>query len=141
MKQSIGISIVVSASIVLLSTAVNSEDLPTNPFNPLMTQGEERAEDAYPVDGESINNIHPLQRSPVTKYTLMGTLVSDKGKIAMIRGVAGKEYFVKIDDLLGNRGGKIEDITGRGIEVREEEKIIFIAVRNRNIGDEDESDK
>lgn len=141
MKQSIGISIVVSASIVLLSTAVNSEDLPTNPFNPLMTQGEERAEDAYPVDGESINNIHPLQRSSVTKYTLMGTLVSDKGKIAMIRGVAGKEYFVKIDDLLGNRGGKIEDITGRGIEVREEEKIIFIAVRNRNIGDEDESDK
>lgn len=141
MKQSIGISIVVSASIVLLSTAVNSEDLPSNPFNPLMTQGEERAEDAYPVDGESINNIHPLQRSPVTKYTLMGTLVSDKGKIAMIRGVAGKEYFVKIDDLLGNRGGKIEDITGRGIEVREEEKIIFIAVRNRNIGDEDESDK
>lgn len=139
MKQSIGISIVVSASIVLLSTAVNSEDLPTNPFNPLMTQGEERAED--PVDGDSINNMHPLQRSPVTKYTLMGTLVSDKGKIAMIRGVAGKEYFVKIDDLLGNRGGKIEDITGRGIEVREEEKIIFIAVRNRNIGDEDESDK
>lgn len=139
MKQSIGISIVVSASIVLLSTAVNSEDLPTNPFNPLMTQGEVRAED--PVDGDSINNMHPLQRSPVTKYTLMGTLVSDKGKIAMIRGVAGKEYFVKIDDLLGNRGGKIEDITGRGIEVREEEKIIFIAVRNRNIGDEDESDK
>jgi len=142
MKNSTGIiSLVMLTAMMVASTVTSSEELPANPFNPLFAESEEGAENAYPEDSGSSNNVHPLQRSPVSKYTLMGTLVSENGKIAMIRGATGKEYFVKIDDLLGNRGGKIEAINSRGIEVREEEKVVFLAVRNRSVGDEDESDE
>lgn len=117
---------------------VIADDLDVNPFNPLFTETVEPvATDAYQPEDKISKNVHPLQKYYIKKYTLMGTLVSFEKRIAMVRGVGGREFFIRIDDLLGNNGGKVTGINGRGIEVTEGDKIIFLAVRNRSVSNEE----
>ena len=124
--------------VFFVSFGVSSNDLEVNPFDQLVTETSDPvATDAYQKEDKVRKDVHPLQRYPVRKYTLMATLVSSEGKIAMVRGTSGREFFIRIDDLLGSGGGKISDINGRGIEVQEGDKIIFLAVRNRSVSNEE----
>jgi Tfp pilus assembly protein PilP len=66
----------------------------------------------------------------------MALITSKKGDIAMVRAENGEEFFVRINDLLGNADGKITDINARGIEVSEKNKIVSLLVRNRSIGND-----
>jgi len=127
--------------ILLIMFSIGSfadEELPVNPFSPIFTEtAGDGGADTYKKGDDSSNNIHPLQKFPVKKYTLMGVLSSEKGKVAMIRSAGGQEYFIHIDDLIGSDGGSVSEINGRGIEVKEKERVVFLGVRNRSVSDED----
>jgi type IV pilus assembly protein PilP len=113
----------------LLSTAGEG----VNPFNPIFTNSSAIAQDAYSDNGELSEGIHPLQQQSVKNYTLMAVITSKNGKIAMVRAKNGEEYFVRIDDLLGNAEGKITSINARGIEVSEKDQVVSLLVRNRSV--------
>jgi hypothetical protein len=66
----------------------------------------------------------------------MAVIVSKKIKLGLIRANNGGEYFIKIDDLLGKSEGKIIDITGQGILVSENNKVVLLNVRNRSASNE-----
>jgi|APSaa5957512576_1039674.scaffolds.fasta_scaffold02076_6 type IV pilus assembly protein PilP len=113
----------------LLSTAGEG----VNPFNPIFTKSSAIAQDAYSDNGELSEGAHPLQQQSVKNYTLMAVITSKNGKIAMVRAKNGEEYFVRIDDLLGNAEGKITSINARGIEVSEKDQVVSLLVRNRSV--------
>ncbi|MBC8554368.1 MAG: pilus assembly protein PilP [Candidatus Brocadiales bacterium] len=129
--------------ILLIMFSIGSfadEELPINPFSPIFTETEGEGDggaDTYKKGDDSSKNIHPLQKFPVKKYILMGVLSSEKGKVAMIRSTGRQEYFIHIDDLIGSDGGTVSEINGRGIEVTEKERVVFLGVRNRSVSDED----
>jgi len=102
-----------------------------NPFNPILSGATGGATDAY-IEGSEGQLKHPLQQYAVTKYSLIATLSSAKGEIALIRANNGEEYFVRVNDLLGDADGKISKIHGNGLEVSEKDQIIVLSVRNRS---------
>ena len=89
-----------------------------------------------PVALDIDSGVHPLLQYEVQDYILMAVIVSEKTKIALIRANNGGEYFIKIDDLLGKSEGKIIDITGQGILVSENNKVVLLNVRNRSASNE-----
>jgi len=74
-----------------------------------------------------------LQQQAVKKYTLMALIASKKGDIAMVRAKNGEEFFVRLNDTLGDADGKVTGINKRGIEITEKDKIISLLVRNRSV--------
>ena len=110
-------------------TGVASEG--ANPFNPISYSGTNLA----PPPG-SVEGVHPLQQSPVNSYILMGVITSSKGKIGLIKAKNGGEYFVRVEELLGNENGKITQINRNGIEISEKDKIVSLLVRNRSVRNE-----
>lgn len=130
-------SYLIGLSLTVISVvSFADEELPANPFSPIFTETDgDGGADTYKKSDEG-NNVHPLQKFPVKKYTLMGVLSSAKGRVAMIRAVSGQEYFIHIDDLIGSDGGSVSDINGSGIEVKEKDRVVFLGVRNRSVSDE-----
>ena len=55
---------------------------------------------------------------------------------AMIRAKNGEEFFVRLNDTLGDADGKVTSINKRGIEITEKDKIISLLVRNRSVGND-----
>ena len=124
----------VAAAAAFGSFLVVAEELPTNPFKSISSHVENAS--AADVGQDEIGNQkeeHPLRRTPLSQYTVMGVLVSSKGNVAMVRTRSNEEFFVHVDDFLGNGGGQISQITSQGIEVREEGRVILVSVRNRGI--------
>tara|TARA_B110000305_G_scaffold143183_1_gene159288 strand:- start:2137 stop:2562 length:426 start_codon:yes stop_codon:yes gene_type:complete len=89
-----------------------------------------------PVALDIDSGVHPLLQYEVQDYILMAVIVSKKIKLGLIRANNGGEYFIKIDDLLGKSEGKIIDITGQGILVSENNKVVLLNVRNRSASNE-----
>jgi type IV pilus assembly protein PilP len=118
--------------LLFVLTSVSSDE-GANPFNPIFSKSSTIAQDAYSDDNETSKGVHPLQQQSVKNYILMAVITSKKGKIAMVRTKKGGEYFVRIDDLLGNAEGKITDINARGIEVSEKDQVVSLLVRNRSV--------
>ena len=54
----------------------------------------------------------------------------------MIRAKNGEEFFVRLNDTLGDADGKVTSINKRGIEITEKDKIISLLVRNRSVGND-----
>jgi len=77
-----------------------------------------------------------LQQQPVKSYTLMALIASKKGDIAMVRSKNGEEFFVRVNDTLGDANGKITGINKRGIEVTEKDKVVSLLVRNRSVSND-----
>jgi len=63
----------------------------------------------------------------------MALITSKKSNIAMIRAKNGEEFFIRVNDTLGNADGKITAINRRGIEVSEKDKVVSLLVRNRSV--------
>ena len=101
-----------------------------NPFNPISYSG------TNPVLSGPVEGVHPLQQDPVNSYILMGVITSSKGKIGLIKAKNGGEYFVRVEELLGNENGKITQINRNGIEISEKDKIVSLLVRNRSVRNE-----
>jgi len=89
-----------------------------------------------PVALDIDSGVHPLLQYEVQDYILIAVIVSKKIKLGLIRANNGGEYFIKIDDLLGKSEGKIIDITGQGILVSENNKVVLLNVRNRSASNE-----
>ena len=101
-----------------------------NPFDPIFNTSSGSSATDY-IDGDS--SVHPLQQQAVKKYTLMALIASKKGDIAMVRAKNGEEFFVRLNDTLGDADGKVTGINKRGIEITEKDKIISLLVRNRSV--------
>ena len=101
-----------------------------NPFDPIFNASSGSSATDY-IDGDS--SVHPLQQQAVKKYTLMALIASKKGDIAMVRAKNGEEFFVRLNDTLGDADGKVTGINKRGIEITEKDKIISLLVRNRSV--------
>lgn len=120
---------------VLLSitlTGIASES--ANPFNPIFSSTSESGASEYIEDDSA--NVHPLQQQPVKNYTLIALIASSNGSIAMVRAKNGEEFFVRVNDTLGNADGKITGINKRGIEVAEKDKVVSLLVRNRSVSND-----
>jgi|GEM_PF-539184 hypothetical protein len=104
-----------------------------NPFDPIFNTSSGSSATDY-IDGDS--SVHPLQQQAVKKYTLMALIASKKGDIAMVRAKNGEEFFVRLNDTLGDADGKVTSINKRGIEITEKDKIISLLVRNRSVGND-----
>jgi len=120
---------------VLLSvtlTGVANEG--ANPFNPIFSSSPGSGASEYIEDGSE--KVHPLQQQPVKSYTLMALIASKKGDIAMVRSKNGEEFFVRVNDTLGDANGKITGINKRGIEVTEKDKVVSLLVRNRSVSND-----
>ncbi len=120
---------------VLLSitfTGIANEGV--NPFNPIFESTPGSGASEY-IESDS-EKVHPLQKQSVKNYTFMALITSEKGDIAMVRAKSGEEYFVRVNDALGNAGGKITSINKRGIEITEKDKVVSLLVRNRSISND-----
>ena len=104
-----------------------------NPFDPIFNTSSSSNATDY-IDSDS--SVHPLQQQAVKKYTLMALIASKKGDIAMIKVKNGEEFFVRVNDTLGDAGGKITSINKRGIEVLEKNKVVLLLVRNRGVSND-----
>jgi len=101
-----------------------------NPFTPLTSSSSGGAQNA--PDG-TISSTHILQMLPVRNYTLMGVITSKNSQIALVRASNGEEYFVRVNDSIGDSNGVIKSITKNGIEVKEADKMVSLKVRNRGV--------
>ncbi|HIE77391.1 MAG TPA: hypothetical protein EYP92_00970 [Candidatus Thioglobus sp.] len=118
-------------SVALTSTSVANEG--PNPFDPIFNTSSGSSAADY-IDSDS--SVHPLQQQAVKSYTLMALIASKDGNIAMVKTKNGEEFFVKINDKLGNADGKITSINKRGIEVNEKDRVVSLLVRNRSMSNE-----
>lgn len=116
---------------ITLTSAANEG---ANPFNPIFGSAPGSGASEY-IEGDS-ENIHPLQQQPAKNYTLMALIASKNGGIAMVRSKSGEEFFVRVNDTLGNANGKITSINKRGIEVTEKNKVVLLMVRNRSVSND-----
>jgi len=82
-------------------------------------------------------NVHPLLQNSITSNIIIGIMISPSQKTAFIRTASGDDYFVKVGDKLGNANGSITDISHEAIEVTEDGKVVYLAVRNRSGVNED----
>ena len=120
-------------SIPIVSISVADD----NAFGSLITNTETTVSAIDAPAAEVIDkSLHPLLQHPVKSYILMGVVISKTVKIGLIRANNGEEYFIRVGDLLGDAEGTITDINGIGIEVTEENKVVFLAVRNRSASHE-----
>jgi Tfp pilus assembly protein PilP len=99
-----------------------------NPFNSIF----ETASSSTAADYvESDEGVHPLQQHQVESYTLVALIDSKKSKIAMIRAKNGQEYFVRMNDTLGNSDGRITGFSKNAIEVTQKNEVIALTIRNK----------
>jgi Tfp pilus assembly protein PilP len=99
-----------------------------NPFNPIFeTTSGSTATDYIETD----ISVHPLQQYQVKSYTLAALISSKKTKIAMIRVKSGQEYFIRMNDILGNSAGRVTGFTKNGIEITQKDEVIVLMVRNK----------
>jgi Tfp pilus assembly protein PilP len=73
----------------------------------------------------------PLTSSQLPAYKVAGVLVSEDKKVAAVKAINGATYIVKIGDSLGSEGGKISDITPKGINIQTATKEVKIPVSNK----------
>lgn len=127
-------AIFITLGVLLSVTLTGVANESANPFNPIFNTTSGSGASEYIEDGSA--NVHPLQQQPVKNYTLMALIASNKGNIAMVRAKNGEEFFVRVNDILGNADGKITGIHKRGIEVTEKDKVVSLLVRNRSVSND-----
>ncbi|SFV77506.1 hypothetical protein MNB_SUP05-4-686 [hydrothermal vent metagenome] len=103
-------------------TTIASEGV--NPFEPIY----ETTSGPNPTD---YVGIHPLQKYQAKSYILAALITSKKGNIAMVKVKNGQEYFVRMNDVLGNSGGRITSFTKNGIEITQKDEVVVLVVRNK----------
>jgi hypothetical protein len=97
-----------------------------NPFASIVVTSGSSAADYI----ESDESVHPLQQHQIKSYTLVALIDSKKAKIAMIRAKNGQEYFIRMNDILGNSDGRVTGFNKNGIEVTQKDEVIALVVRN-----------
>ena len=74
---------------------------------------------------------NPLTSSKLNNYKIIGTIISKKVKVAMVKSLSGVDYTIKVGNRLGSEGSIVKDITNKGIKLDNKGKSIFLAVSNK----------
>ncbi len=74
---------------------------------------------------------NPITSSKLSNFKIIGVISSDKVKIASVKSISGIDYIVKNGDRFGSEGGRITDITAKGVKVEIDGKASFLPVNNK----------
>lgn len=74
---------------------------------------------------------NPLTASRLSAYKIIGTITSDKVKLAMVKSLSGVDYIVKPGDKMGSEGGEVSDISFKGVKVNINGSSSFLPVSNK----------
>ena len=125
----------------LFALVFPSIGLCANPFNSLgAADVRSSTQQTAIIDKEVDPERHPLLRWPVEQYVIMGVLLSENTKVAIVRSPAphSQVYLLRFGDLLGDQDAIVQTIDGNGLGVvqvslDESPKNLRLDVRNRGI--------
>lgn len=104
-----------------------------DPFSP--TSGNMVKSSSVTISSEDEDNSNlssnPLTSSKLSGYKIIGTITSNKIKVATIKSLSGVDYTIKIGERLGSEGGRVKDITHKGVKVSNSKNSSFLPVSNK----------
>lgn len=110
-----------------LASSANAQEAERDPFTPFVWE--------KPSNVEIINkdqyNKTPLTDKALADYRLIGVMVAPSEALALIKSKDKREFFVTTGDKIGIEGGTIHTISGEGISIDMDGKIIDLTVSNR----------
>lgn len=74
---------------------------------------------------------NPVTSGKLSSYKVVGTIISDKKKLAAVKALSGVNYIITVGDKFGSEGGRIKDITHKGIKVENNGNIMSLQVSNK----------
>ena len=129
----------------LVALVIPSTGFCGNPFNKLTpTDVGTTAQSIAPITKEIDPERHPLVRWPLDQYVIMGVLLSEDRKIAIVRTPRPhlQSYLLHIGDLLGDENCRVRSIDNSGITMLESfselPKKIRLEVRNKGVKTKDD---
>ena len=129
----------------LVALIIPSTGFCGNPFNKLTpTDVGTTAQSIAPITKEIDPERHPLVRWPLDQYVIMGVLLSEDRKIAIVRTPRPhlQSYLLHIGDLLGDENCRVRSIDNSGITMLESSselpKQIRLEVRNKGVKTKDD---
>ena len=129
----------------LVALIIPSTGFCGNPFNKLTpTDVGTTAQSKAPITKEIDPERHPLVRWPLDQYVIMGVLLSEDRKIAIVRTPRPhlQSYLLHIGDLLGDENCRVRSIDNSGITMLESfselPKQIRLEVRNKGVKTKDD---
>ena len=129
----------------LVALIIPSAGFCGNPFNKLTpTDVGTTAQSIAPITKEIDPERHPLVRWPLDQYVIMGVLLSEDRRIAIVRTPQPhlQSYLLHIGDLLGDENCRVRSIDKSGITMLEScselPKEIRLEVRNKGVKTKDD---
>ncbi len=104
---------------------------PFTPFTFVMEDNLGLSTDGKKNKSDSLSNLSPTINYPLSSYRILGTIISDKKSVVVVKARDHSDYYLTMDEAIGNEGGKIRDINAEGIVVDVKGRIIPLKVRNR----------
>ena len=129
----------------LLALVIPSAGFCGNPFSKLTSEDvAPTPQSTTPAKKEIDPERHPLVRWPLDQYVIMGVLLSDDNKIAIVRTPQphSQSYLLHIGDLLGDEDCLVRNIDKSGLAMIESSselpKQIRLEVRNKGVKSKDD---
>ncbi len=130
---------------LLVALVIPSTGFCGNPFNQLTPADVgTTAPSPTPTTKEIDPERHPLVRWPLDQYVIMGVLLSDDNKVAIVRTPQphSQSYLLHIGDLLGDEDCLVRNIDKSGLAMIESSselpKQIRLEVRNKGVKTKDD---
>ncbi len=119
-------------ALLLTPLASFGQSVERDPFMPFATSTSGSASSSDKKSGlPGDNAITPLMERPLSTYKIIGTVVSAKDALAVIKSADRREFYANVGDKIGVEGGVIEVISSEGITVDINGKITDLIVSNR----------
>ena len=88
-----------------------------DPFKPLI---QEKSEDSKPiVDNRPKRILTPLEKIELSQIRLVGIIIMEKRRIALVEEANGKGYEVGIGTYIGKNQGRVSEIKSSSIVIKE----------------------
>lgn len=100
--------------------------------DPFMREGSS-ATATEPAQAPRRSTRPPLQSNDLGTYSLSGILIGPRGQAAIVKTELGESLLIKVGDILGNKNGKVHEITRDGLTVLEGKQTIRLTVQSSDI--------
>ena len=119
---------------ILAITALpaNAKTLERDPFSPYAWEKPSNVVEVDPLIGRTTEFTTPLTENALSTYKVVGTMISPKDALALVRTKDKREFFVSHGDPIGREGGEITVINIDGVTVDISGKIIDLTVNNNS---------
>lgn len=125
-RPAINLSLLVALTSIPMSLNAQTRD----PFAP--AGGVVKAiKNAVGAEATPTQALNPSTAYKLTSYKLVGVIVSEKGKLAVVKAMNGIDYILNQGDMLGSEGGKISQINIDNIKVKNSEDEVTLGVSNK----------